>query len=58
MFFLDIICEQFYTLKEHHFIAKSHSAFHSLCKENLAGDTVIILVDFAEYYSVIVQDAV
>lgn len=56
--FLDIFCEKFYSLKVHHFIAKTQSAFLTSCKENLADDSIIILLDFAENYSFIVQDAV
>ena len=45
-------------LRAHHFIAKAQSAYLSELKENLPSNQAIILLDFAENYSFIAQDAV
>ena len=45
-------------LRVHHFIAKAQSAYLSELKENLRTNNAIILLDFAENYNYIAQDAV
>ena len=44
-------------LTAHHFISKHQSAYLSKLEEELTPDEVIIILDFAENYSFIVQDA-
>ena len=56
--FIDMFLEKFDLLRRHHFIAKAQSAFFQSTKETLPGDTVIILLDFTENYSFLVQNAV
>ena len=55
---MDLLLEKFDLLRHHHFIAKSQSEFLQITKDTLADDAVIILLDFAENYSFLVQDAV
>ena len=50
--------ENFDLLHRHHFIAKAQSVFFQSTQETLASDTVIILLDFTENYSFLVQNAV
>ena len=56
--FIETICEKLNALQQHHFISKSQSAFLNACKAELRADEVIILLDFAENFSFLVQDAV
>ncbi|XP_048845329.1 uncharacterized protein LOC125716737 isoform X3 [Brienomyrus brachyistius] len=56
--FIDKICDAFDNLREHHFIAKAQAKYLRETKENLCAGEAVILLDFAENYSFIVQDAV
>jgi len=56
--FIEKICETIDKLRDHHFITKVQAAYYRRAKENLDSDTALILLDFAENYSFIVQDAV
>ena len=56
--FIDVVCSSFDHLRHHHFIMKAQASFLRSLKDGLAPDTAIILLDFAENYSFIVQDAV
>jgi hypothetical protein len=56
--FIQLTTDAFDSLLHHHFIAKAQSSYLSKIKESLAPDAVIVLLDFAENYSFIVQDAV
>ena len=56
--YIQLICEKVDVLWQHHFIAKSQSAYLNECKSNLKTDEIIILLDFSENYSFLVQDAV
>ena len=56
--FLDIFCDKFDSLRQHHFVAKSQSAHLRSRKETLQEHTAIVLLDFAENYSFLVQDAI
>ena len=56
--FVKEICNKFDKLRAHHFIAKAQSAYLSELKENLPMNNAIILLDFAENYSYVAQDAV
>ena len=53
-----MILEKFDLLRRHHFIANAQSGFFQSTKETLPSDTIIILLDFTENYSFLVQDAV
>lgn len=56
--FVDEACRQFDILREHHFVSKAQANYLNMVKENLNDSNAIILIDFAENYSFIVQDAV
>lgn len=56
--FIDKFCDAFDDLREHHFIAKAQSKYLTNLKENLSPGEVLILLDFAENYSFVIQDAV
>ena len=56
--FIDMFLEKFDLLRRHHFIAKAQSAFFQSTKQTLPSDIVIILLDFVENYSFLVQDEV
>jgi hypothetical protein len=56
--FVKEVADQMEVLRTHNFIAKSQSSFLSLCKENLKEGEAIVLLDFAENYSFVVQDAI
>jgi len=52
------LCDQLNTLTTHHFTAVEQAAYLSYCKENMDTNTVLILLDFAQNYSFLEQDAV
>lgn len=52
------LCEKVTSLTSHHFIAKHQSNYLKSSKESLTESKLIILLDFAENYSFVVQDAV
>ena len=57
----EFICtatDMFDSLRQHHFTAKAQSGYISSLKESLSQEEAIVLLDFAENYSFIVQDAV
>ena len=56
--FIEEVCSHFDMLREHHFISKAQSSYQNSIKENLNENEILILLDFAENYSFIVQDAV
>ncbi|KAG1656070.1 ARL14 effector protein [Nymphon striatum] len=56
--FIGEIGVQMETLRAHNFISKSQSSFLSLSKDNLKDGEAIVLLNFAENYSFVVQDAV
>ena len=56
--FIDMFLKKFDLRHRQHFIAKAQSAFFQSTKETLPSDTVIILLDFVENYSFLVQNAV
>jgi hypothetical protein len=55
--FIDILVEKVEKLTCHHYIAKHQSRFLTTHKESLQPNEAIIILDFAENYSFIVQDA-
>lgn len=55
--FIEDFCNKIQSLLPHNFIAKSQSAYLRYLKESLQEDEVIVICDFAENYSFIVQEA-
>ena len=55
--FIDRVCSMFDSLRWHHFIEKPQSQFLNELKENLQLNQCIVLLDCAENYSFIVQNA-
>jgi len=56
--FVEHVAESFDNLRQHHFIAKAQSSHLQASKSLIQDGTVIVLLDFAENYSFVVQDAV
>ena len=56
--FIAKIVDDVYEVCPHHFIAKAQANHLKMTKENLSENELIILLDFAENYSFVVQDAV
>lgn len=56
--FIQMACSSFDGLRQHHFIAKAQSSYLSKLKENLSENEAIVMLDFAENYSFMVQDEV
>ena len=56
--FIEQLCEQLDEITSHCFIARSKSQYLNKLKENLKCGEVIILEDFAEKFSFIVQDEI
>lgn len=56
--FIAELSTKLFQLTSHHFNSKHRSSYLRIMKENLVQDSIIILMDFAENYSFIVQDAV
>ena len=55
--FIEKLTTMFYKLTEHHYIAKSQSAYFKHRNASLTSDECVIVLDFAENYAFIVQDA-
>ena len=56
--FIEKVCDVFDALRQHHYITKAQSSYLRTLKENLSSDTAVVLMDFAENYSFLIQDAV
>ena len=56
--FLDNLVGKFGKLTKHHYVAKKQAEFFKQLKENLQFGECVIVLDFAENYSFLVQDAV
>lgn len=56
--FFDIFCEKLCKLIPHHFIAKEQTKYLMHCKQNLQTNECIMICDFSENYSFVVQDAI
>ena len=56
--FIDILTDKVFELCHHHFIKVQQAAYLSEAKAILDSETCIILMDFAENYSFLVQDAI
>lgn len=52
------LVEKLITLKTHHFIAKAQSKHLKELKDNLTNDICIVLGDFSENFSFVVQDEI
>ena len=50
-------CQMLYKLTEHHFIAKNQNQYLKSLKASLKPNECIIILDFAENFSFVVQDA-
>ena len=55
--YIDTVTDMIYDLSHHHFIKEAQSKYLKDSKENL-DETVIILMDFAENYALILQDCI
>ena len=56
--FEDKVYKQAIFLCEHHYIKNSQAKYVEHCKSTLPEDNALILLDFAENYSFIIQDAI
>ena len=56
--FIKEVCRQIELICEHHFIARLQANFLKELKSYLKENEVLILLDFADSYSFVVQDAV
>jgi len=56
--FVDTVCNAFDNLRQHHFVMKSQSSYLKSLKEDILDISDIVLLDFAENYSFVIQDAV
>ena len=52
------LSEDIHKLTVHHYVADEQSRYLKYCKDNLQPDTCIILMDFSENYSFIIQESV
>ncbi len=55
--FVDHFCEKMELLRPHSFIAAQQASFYSDCKLGLAPREMLVIVDFSENYSFVLQDA-
>ena len=56
--FLSHLVSKVYDISVHHFVSKHQAQYLRTCKENLKTGDIVVLMDFAENYSFVVQDAV
>ena len=56
--FIDLVVRSYDALRNHHYIMKSQSAYLRELKDSLGTHKAVVLLDFAENYSFLVQDAV
>jgi len=56
--FINTLCSRADKVTDHHFTAKAQSTYLRQLKESLVPGTAIVLLDFAENYSFVCQDAV
>lgn len=56
--FCENLAEMVDDLRQHHYIAKAQSSYLQYCKENLAHSEILVILDFAENYSFLIQDEV
>ena len=55
--FITLLSDMLYKLPKHHFIAKSQNQYLKDLKASLKPNECIIILDFAENFSFVVQDA-
>ena len=55
--FITLLSDMLYKLPEHHFIAKSQNQYLKDLKASLKPNECIIILEFAENFSFVVQDA-
>ena len=56
--YINLLSEKVFELSQQHFISKAQSNFLKYKKETVSQNEAIILLDFAENYSFIIQNAV
>lgn len=56
--FVELLCDNLFALKTHSFIAKQQSSFLNECKATLSEGEVIVIGDFSENYSFVLQDEI
>ena len=56
--FVELLCDKIDSVTTHSFIAKSQAKYLTRLKDELNDDEVIVLGDFAENYSFVVQDEI
>ena len=56
--FLDLFMEYVLKLRLHHFIARQQAKFNSEKKETLGSGEFLVVADFSENYSFVIQDEV
>ena len=56
--FMENLVGKFGKLTKHHYVAKKQAEFFKQLKENLQFGECVIVLDFGENYSFLVQDAV
>ena len=56
--FIELLCEKLDKITTHSFIAKAQSSYLKQLKESLTSDEAIVLGDFAENYTFVVQDEI
>lgn len=52
------LCEEINLLTVHHYVSEAQKLYLNHCKSNLNDDTCIIIMDFSENYSFIIQQSV
>ena len=56
--FEEILFEQIWNLRVHHFISSEQKRFLNHCKETVTSNTCVIIMDFSENYSFVIQKSV
>ena len=56
--FINLLVEKLNNITTHSFIAKSQASYLKHLKNTIDGDELIVLGDFAENYSILVQDEI
>lgn len=55
--FMEILADKLDKLTSHDFIAKHQSSYFAQLKDNIHQNEAVVLLDFAENYSFLIQDA-
>ena len=56
--FVDEVCKQAKFMCEHHYIRNSQATYLEHCKSTLPEDNALVLLDFVQNYSFVIQDAI